>query len=202
MPNNFSHRVDRTTKLDEAKRRFVARVSDEIFNDFFSASLPTFKRVFATVLGKRYTPAMSTLEEYVDPGFGGTLQGLEAFYTAYSMRFPTDVQGLEALNSQILSLLEESEIDLGVRWNYGQFILSDPTCLDESLIDDVLGWLQEKQAPNVLALYRRGLRHFLYGEKHPDGLADVVIDMYTVFEALVKDITYADLSTTQECFIN
>ena len=202
MSNNFSNRVDRKTQLDEAKRRFVVRVSEEIFTDLFSASLPTFKRVFATVLGKRYTSAMASLEEYIDPGFEGTLQGLEAFYTAYSMRFPSDVEGLEALSSQIHALLKESEVDLGVRWDSGQFILTDPTCLDESLINDVLGWLQEKQAPNVLAPYRRGLMHFLNGEKYPEMLADIVIDMYTSFEALVKNITYADLSTSQELFIN
>src|SRR5262249_6619308 len=167
MPNNFSSRLDRKTKIDEAKRRFVARVSEEVFNDFFCASLPTFKRVFATLLGKHYTSTMSSIEEYIHPGFDGTLQGLEAFYRAYSMRFPTDVEGLEELNSQICSLLAEAEVDLGVRWDHGQFALFDTTFLDESLIDDVLMWLQEKDYQNVLEPYKRGFIQFLHAEKNP-----------------------------------
>src|SRR5262249_36635701 len=146
MPNNFSLRLARKTKLDEAKRRFVARVSEDIFQVPFCASLPTFKRVFATVLGKPYTSAMSSLEEYMEPGFEGTLQGLEAFYNAYRLRFPTDVEGLEALNAQIGALLAESAVDLGVRWHQGQCLRLETTFLDDSVLDEVLRWLQEQQA--------------------------------------------------------
>ena len=202
MLHNFSHRLDRKTKLDEAKRRFVARVSEEIFQDPFSASLPTFKRVFATLLGKQYISAMSSLEEYIEPGFEGTLQGLEAFYSAYSLRFPTDVEGLEALNAQIDSLLAESEVDLGVRWHQGQCMLFETTFLDDSVMDDVILWLQEKKYQNVLEPYRRGIVQFLHAEKSPSALAQVVLDMYAAMDACVANMTYADLSTNQELFIN
>lgn len=201
MPSNFYNRLDRKTKIDEAKRRFVARVSHEIFPDLFSMSLPSFKRAFAAVLEKRYHPGMS-LEEYIDPGFEGTLQALEAFSSAYSMRFPADMQGLDALHLQIRSLLEESEVDLGVRWNHGQFVQSRAIFLDETLVDDVFRWLQEKNYENVLEPYRRGLAYFLQAENHPEMLADVVTEIYTSFEELVKNITNTDLSTNKELFIN
>jgi hypothetical protein len=202
MPHNFSHRVDRKNKLDEAKRRFVARVSDDIFQDLFSASLPSFKRVFATTLGKHYTSAMSALEEYIHPSFEGTLQGLEAFYRAYSIRFPTDVEGLDALNAQICALLAESDVDLGVRWHQGHFMRFETTFLDHSLTDEVLLWLQETHEQNVLEPYKRGLRQFLHAEQDPEALAHVVIDMYASFEAFVTQTTGADLSTNQELFLD
>lgn len=202
MPSPFSHRVDRKTQLEAAQRRFVARVSEDIFQDLFSAPLPTFKRAFAAVLGKRYKSALAALEEYIDPGFEGTLQALEAFYSAYQMRFPADLQGLEALNVQIRALLEEAEVDLGVRWDQGHFVHSGATFLDESLLDEVLIALHEQQYEAVLEPYRRGLTHFLHAEHSPEVLAEVVTDMYTAFAVVVGEITDADLSTNPELFLN
>jgi len=61
------------TKLAEAKRRFVERVVEDIFDHLGSIALPSFKRAFATLLGKRYRSALS-VDEYIDPGFDGALQ--------------------------------------------------------------------------------------------------------------------------------
>lgn len=202
MPSNFSPRADRKTTIEAAKRHFAARVSEEIFQDVLSAPLPTFKRAFAAALGKRYKSAMSSLEEYIDPGFEGTLQAVEAFYTAYHMRFPADLQGLEALDVEIRALLEEAGVDLGVRWDQGHFVHSGATFLDDSLMDKVLIALHEQQYEAVLEPYRRGLTHFLHAEPSPAVLADVVTNMSTSFAALVGEITDADLSTNPELFLN
>jgi hypothetical protein len=202
MPSHFSPRADRKTTIEAAKRHFVARVSAEIFQEAFSAPLPTFKRAFAAVLGKRYQSARSSLEAYIEPGFEGTLQAVEAFYTAYQMRFPADLAGLEALNVQIRALLEEAAVDVGVRWDHGHFAPSGATFLDESLVDEVLIALHEPQYEAVLEPYRRGLTQFRHAEHSPAVLADVVTNMSTAFAALVGEIMEADLSTHPELLLN
>jgi len=154
--------------------------------------------------GKRYQSAMS-LDEYIDPGFDGALQALEALYGAYSIRFLSDVEGQNSLNIQIQALLEESEVDLGLQWANGQFVKYDVTFLDERLIDNVLRWLQEKNYENVLEPYRQGLTYFFHAAQHPEMLAHVVTEMYEAFEALAKNMikrSDADLYANKDLFIN
>jgi hypothetical protein len=191
------------TKLDEAKRRFVDRVVNDIFDHLGSIALPSFKRAFAQLLGKRYQSALS-VEAYIDPGFEGALQALEAVHAAYRSRFLADVEGLHALNLQIQSLLEEADVDLGLQWANGQFVQYDVTFLDERLIDHVLRWLQEQNYENVLKPYRQGLRSFVHAKQHPEERAHVVTAMSEAFAALAKNMmkrSDADLDANKDLFI-
>src|SRR5262249_38441915 len=176
----------------------------DIFDHLGSIALPSFTRAFAQLLGKRYQAALS-VEAYIDPGFDGALQALEALHGAYRSRFPADVEGLKALNRQIQSLLEESEVDLGLQWANGQFVHYDVTLLNERLIDNVLRWLQEQNYENVLKPYRQGLRYFVHAKQHPEGLAHVVTEMSEAFEAFAKHLmkrSEADLYANKDLFLN
>ena len=77
----------------------------------------------------------------------------------------------------------------------------ETTFLDDSVLDEVLRWLQEQQAQNVLEPYRRGIMQLLHAEHSPSVLAQVVLDMYAAMEACVTTMTDADLATTPELFI-
>ena len=175
------------TKLAEAKRRFVERVVEDIFAQLDSIALPSFKRAFATLVGKRYHSALA-LEAYIKPGFEGAVEALEAVHAAYRRRFPADVAGLHALDRQIHVLLEEAEVDLGLQWTNGQCVHYDVTILDERLIDQVLRGLHELNYEDVLTPYRQGLRSFVHAQQQPEALAQVVTAMAEAFEAFAHHL--------------
>jgi len=191
------------TKLAEAKRRFVERVVEDIFAQLDSIALPSFKRAFATLLGKRYHAALA-LAAYIEPGFEGAVEALEAVHAAYRRRFPADVAGLHALDRQMQALLEEADVELGLQWANGQFVHYDVTILDERLIDQVLRGLHEHNYEHVLTPYRQGLRSFVHAQQHPEELAQVVSAMAEAFEAFAHHLmprAEADLDANTDLWI-
>ena len=86
-------------------------------------------------------------------------------------------------------LLEESEVDISLRWENGYFVTSGAKLLDNALVNDVLHWLRDKSYNDVLVPYEKGLHHFLEVEKRPEVLSDVITDAYEALEALAKTIT-------------
>jgi hypothetical protein len=105
----------------------------------------------------------------------------------------------------ICYLLSESEVDLGIRWQNGQFVKSGAALLDESLVNDPLHWLRSSGYETVLTPFQKGLSHFLHATKRPELLADVVTDMYESMEALAKIVTGKpdkDLSGNQQLLLS
>jgi len=206
MGEKFHERFGIEIGIEEAKERFVNRALNSIFEDFLSLCVDfsdyryRVQRDIITKLGKRFQYQQS-LTEYIENDFHLSLRALEAFYEVIPM-FLGHLKG--TLESKILGILNESEVDLGVRWENGYFIKSGAELLDQSLVKDVLHWLKDKAYEDVLRLYEKGLRHFLEAEKRPEVLSDVVTDTYEALEALAKIVTGRPnnhLSDNRELFI-
>lgn len=193
----FGIKVD----IEEARKNFVNRADNLVFHSLF-LKLPVhlwedFRNEIATDLGERYgyeTP----IDQYVRGDFHRTLQALEAFYRG----FPRNKKDVEAVISR---LLNDAEVDLGIRWEDGRFLPSGAKLLDERLVNEELRWLRTPGLESVLQPFEKGLGHFVHAQKRPELLADVVTDMYEALEALAGIITGRpdkDLSANRELFIS
>ncbi len=122
-----------------------------------------------------------------------------------SLYYSVDNYTQNNVDSLIRQLLEESEVDLGIKWVGGKFLKSGAQLLDDELVNDPLNWLRDKNYLTVIAPFEKGLNHLLHSDKRPELLADVVTDMYEALEALSKIITERptkDLSANREIFIS
>ncbi|MEW6616168.1 MAG: hypothetical protein AB1401_12005 [Thermodesulfobacteriota bacterium] len=197
----LNQRFDIEIGLDEAKRRFVNRVYNKVFYNFFlgisDSERYRIHREIVSALGDKF-PDYKNLAEQIGDDFYRNLQALETFYQTSG--------GYRSTVDQLIKLiLSESEVDLGVQWTNGRFIKSGAELLDEKLVDDSLHWLREKKYSSVIKPFEKGLDHLLHSEKRPELLSDVITDMYEALEALSKIITERsnkDLSANRELFIS
>lgn len=198
MSPSFHERFEIQVDLDEAKRRFINRITDTIYATFFD-SLPdpeATRKIVLFYFGEKYRYG-NRLENYVGEDFYKHLRMLEAIYRSVSGH------RLEALDNLIQGSFIVSEIDLGVRWKEGQFLPSGAELLDERLVNDPLRWLSKPEYESVLNPFQKGIDHFLRSQGDPKLRADVVTDMYEAVEALAKIVTEKDkdLSANRELFI-
>lgn len=200
MRKDFHKRFSISVGIEEAQIRFVNRALNLIFDKFtrdHSASESLYRHVF-TFTGARYTGRINW-DEFIYTKFLKCLECIEALYDYYT------AEGLRnALDGMILRLIDESEVDVGVRWTKGRFLPSGAALLDEALVNQPLEWLCDPRYKTVLGPYAKGLDHYLHSTKRPELLADVVTDMYEALEALSQIITQKpgkDLSATRELFI-
>lgn len=202
-PVPFHERFDIQFGIDEARRRFMNRVKNRIFRNFFKAQITrdTIQRVVlwqvANALGKEYE-SLYDFEWYVEDDFHTCLRVLEVSYNALKSK-----KQREELSFLINCILEESEIDLGVNWQNGKFIRTGAKLLDQKLVNEPLRWLSVPKYKNIYAPFAKGLSHFLEAEKRPELLSDVITDMYEALEALSKVVTgrKKDLSANAQLFI-
>lgn len=175
--------------------------------------LPEFPQILQVVtntLGERFTYGLSDLLNYLQGDFYRSLQALEALYGAYEAleresRHVSYASARRAVNDFILRLLEESETDLGIRWEKGCFVPTGAQLLDEQLVNDPLKWLKgDSSLAAVLIPFERGLSHFIQAGKNPNILTDVINNMHESLEALAQIVTERpkeDLSSNRELFI-
>ena len=202
MNKEFHERFKIPISTDGAKERFVNRVKDAIFHDFWN-SLPRDIRqkdkAVVYILGlpqNRYEHAPSWTE--ISSDFWLNVRAVEALYSV----LPNE--HCDRLSSYIESVLDLSEIDLGIRWYQGRFIPSGSSLLDEKLVNDVLGCLQSEKYYGVRGPFVKGLEHLLHSISKPQLQPDVVTDMYEALEALAKIVTGRgdkELSSNAELFI-
>jgi hypothetical protein len=198
----FCERFDIDIGLEEARSRFVSRVYNRAYLDFY-LSLHESERYrihkeIVSALGVKYVFRKS-LSDQISDEFHRNLQALEALYKSAAGHYRDKV------NTLIINLLDESEVDLGIRWENGRFIKSGAKLLDDKLVNDILNWLRDNAYKSVIEPFEKGLEHFLHSDKRPEILADVITDMYEALEALSKIITQRldkDLSANRELFIS
>jgi len=193
---DFNKRFDITESVEEAQKRFINRVLN-IF-DQFGVDYPLKRHVW-NFLGERYF-SNESFEHLIKGDFNRCLMCLEAVNEILTGRYKPPFQP----DSKIPFLLENSEIDLGVRWHEGKFIRSGARLLDDRLVNDPLHWLRDKKYKSVLKPYQKGLDHFLKSRKNPSLLSDVITDMYEALEALASIVTGKpnwDLSRARDLFI-
>lgn len=205
-PPAFHERFNIEVREKDAKERFLNRVRNHIFRNFFEhkgkVDEATLKnRILwqvANALGEEYDYFWG-FDHYVGADFYGCLQALEVGYAA----LPKETQRQE-LSLRIGLVISQSETDLGILWQEGIFVRRGARFLDEGLVNEPLRWLSDPKYRNVLAPFQKGLSHFVEAEKEPDRLADTVTDMYEALEALAKAVTGRpgkDLSANAELFV-
>jgi hypothetical protein len=208
MVAKFHERFEIEVGVQEARRRFAARVANLIFERFLTTHFKDqwtryqTEKYIASVLGDRHSGHyLEALAGTAD--FHRHLHAVEALYD-YLVR-DAHYGNLErdALNGVVKEILEMSEVDIGVRWQAGRFIPEGARLLDDKLVNEPLRWLKSAGYENVLGPFQKGLQHLLQSQKTPALLSDVVTDMYEALEALAKVLTGrdADLSANQELLI-
>ena len=197
---DFHERFEIPLEIDEAKRRFINRANNLIFNSlFWELNLDVREHVelqIATALGEE-TFLTGELKIYINGDYDKCLQAIEAFYNAINYDW-------KLFDDNVVRILEETEIDLGIKWANGKFVKTGAKLLDEKLVNEPLRWLSDKQHETVLTPYKKGLTHFLDSGKRPELLTDVITDMYEALEALAKIVTgrpSKDLSANAELLI-
>ncbi len=197
----FSDRFDINIESEEAKKRFVNRVKNLVFDGILyqlhESTYQDIIKIVATGMGKKYEYGYS-FDKYIDSDFLNTLQALEIIH---------DCIGGQIYKKQIDKTIKEliimSEVDLDITWSNGNFYPSGVKEFDEELVNMPLKWLRLKGYENVLQPFEKGLKHYLQSLKNPEFLADVITDMYESLEGLAKQITgrNKDLSANKELFI-
>ncbi len=204
----FHERFQITVGIKEIRRRFVHRVSSQIFFGFFSTAFDTkfdyntehqVLRDIANDLGEYHGP-MTQFADYTHEDFHRTLEVLELAYK--SLKYPILKKGLSDL---ISSVVHQSGMDLGVSWEAGCFVKTGARLLDERLVNEPLRWLVNPKYSTVYAPYRKALKRYLESEKDPSTLTEAITSVYKALEALAKIVTnrpHKDLSSNVELFIS
>jgi hypothetical protein len=158
-PRPFHERFDIEVGADEAKQRFMNRVSNLIFS--VAADAMDFRdyiyalKVAASDLGDRYLPQYS-LDFYVRDDFRRCLSVLESLYgAADGYKFQ------QYISDTLVDLIEDSETDLGIDWQPPIFVPTGARLLDDRLVNDPLDWLSDPKYQTVYDAFAKGLSHFL-----------------------------------------
>ena len=169
MTKKFHERFELDLGVDEAKRRFVNRVLNFLINDIHIVACRRYgldgwaslERHICSKLGERWN-GMGCLSSVVNSDFEKCLQAIEALYA-----HPNYV-GLA--NDGITSILQDTEIDIGIRWEKGRFLPSGAPVLDEKLVNDVLGIISSSQYKGVSIHSKKDLAIFSILSRSPSSL--------------------------------
>jgi hypothetical protein len=107
--------------------------------------------------------------------FMGTIKVLSLLHEALT-RAPAEQ---EALSRSVEAAISNAAIDLNVTWKEGMFYPSGALELDESLVEEPLGWLID--FPNERADYLKALK--AYANKQLD---EVIINCYLAVEGIAR----------------
>lgn len=203
MTKKFHERFGIDLGVDEAKRRFVNRVKNALFSQVMryvtykhgSLTADSLEQHICQKLGERWKGSGS-LGNLIGDNFESCMHAVEALYS-----HPNHIGEADRIAN---SIMEEMEIDIGIRWENGRFLASGAPALDKALVDDVLGLIQTTASQGINQAFTKGLHHLLNSSKKPELLSDVVADMYEALEALAKIVcgNDKDLSANREALVS
>lgn len=196
----FHQRFNIEVGIEEAQQRFMNRVLNRTpvyIKAVMEAEDSFILWQLADKLGVYFT-GKDDYEDYLGDDFYSYLNTLEKTYEVLPKRLK------RVFTKQIIHMISESEVDLGIQWRHGAFWPSGAKLLDEALVNENLKWLDDKGYHDVRVPFEKGLRHFLEAIQKPERLGDTVTDVYEAVEALAKRITGRDkdLSANAELFIS
>lgn len=203
---HFEQRFNIEVSVDEARKRFMNRVTNKVNEDLKGLIQHTTIRPckqamynIANKLGIMYS-ASHNFYTLVSGDFYDFLKMLEAIYETFLADSFIYTERFSDIIHYAMSL---SETDLNIEWRDGVFWPSGAKLLDEALVNENLKWLADKGCQDVLVPFEKGLRHFLEAIQKPERLGDTVTDVYEAVEALAKRVTRKDrdLSANAELFI-
>lgn len=180
MTRDFANRFGLQVDLVEAKRRFVNRAQNAVFQSITSHSDPTRKSAIVSALGEVDYDHKS-LSKYIDGLFERTLLALEV-----AVRDFPNSQAKREWVQRIQDMLDTSEVDLQITWRDGRFFPKGAEELDEPLIRQPLTWLGNAKLEAAAEPFRRGLRSMLRAHNDADARLAAVRDFYEALEALAR----------------
>ena len=186
--NDFHERFDIPVDIEEARKGFVNRVCNRIFdtwNLLYKALPPlAFNIEFRSIiseLGIRYDKNFKSIYNCINTdNYFEVLRGIEVIYkhsTYFDMKSIID----QNMNNHIIPA---SELDLDIRWENGKFIRMGARLFDEKIIDDTLDWLRGKSYSTVIEPFEQARNHLLESESRPQVLPHVITKSYEALEAL------------------
>ncbi len=148
MTKKIHERFGLDLGVNEAKRRFVNRVLDFLIHEIHIVACQRYgidvwislERHICSKLGEQWR-SPRCLSSVVNNDFEKSLQALEALYAHPNF--------VDLANDGITSILQDTEIDIGIRWENGRFLPSGAPVLDQKPVDDVLGILSSSQRKGV-----------------------------------------------------
>ena len=199
--NDFHKRFGIPISIEEARKRFVARVSNDIFDNWHSGFtqyqyVAKLKNVL-TILGKKYEYPNNSIYYYVSTeNFEEVLRAVEAIYKIKTR------ETQKIYDEYLTEIINQPEADIGIVWKGGRFFPTGAESLDNQLLNDPLDWLRRKEHPTVIEPFEKARHHFLEAESHPKVLSDVITDAYEALEALSLILVgKSNLRGNQELFI-
>lgn len=146
--SHFQERFDIDIGQDEARRRFVNRTLNVVFDDLFDKlhhrHSNAVTNAIATALGERAIFRRIRFD-YIGTNFLHVLRGVEAYNRVEST-------AQTQIDRVIRRLLSDSEIDLGITSSDGQFYPAGAALLDEATINDPSRWLRKNGHETVIAI--------------------------------------------------
>lgn len=209
MKDKFHERFGIDLGVAEGKRHFVNRVLNFFLEDIMQRTnsldeRQEIERYLCSKLGERFAGLgclAMTIRTDFDTGlyaFENCLRAVEALHEHPEWKTQTEMG--------ILSILAETEVDIGIRWANGKFLPTGAPVLDAALLCDPLNLLSSSEYKGVSDAFQKGLDHFLHSTKNPNLLADVLTDMYEALEAMAKIVCPngkdRDLSANREALIS
>ena len=191
FPERFGLEVD----MEEARKRFIERARNEIFEFLPRSSDSLFYswywyttrlKHFATALGERYHPAKKNIISYIRiEDYNEVLRAIEIIYAnADSLR--DNVRTM--MDYRIEKILWLSEIDLGIKWENGKFIPKGAELLEDKLVNDSLNWLRQRNYVTVIEPFEKAINRLHESESKPEMRSYVIEDAYKAIDAIARVI--------------
>jgi hypothetical protein len=166
MTKKFHERFGIELGVAEGKRRFVNRVLNFLLehivqlarrmNAFSGQS--ELEKYICSKLGERYASS-GCMEVIIGKDFDKCLRALEALHANPTWEVQAE-QGIQGI-------FDETEIDIGIRWENGQFLPAGAPALDSALVTDPLNLLAAPAYKGTSDAFKKGLDHFLHSTKKP-----------------------------------
>lgn len=185
-PPQFHKRFNIDFGLEEAKQRFMVRVSNEVqpfIQKADSGNLQIRLRL-ATLLGTDYYQGFSILP-FLKRDFYTCLEALEKTHQALRESWMGEDR-TDRFSRMLEEIISLSEVDLGVRWRNGRFYLRGARLLDEKLVNESLQWLSDPPYNNVLGHFEKGLTDFTQAQNNPQRREDVIGEMFKTLESMAR----------------
>ena len=200
---DFHKRFRIPISIEEARERFIARVCNDIFDNWHSGyrqyQYVTKLKNVLTILGKKYEYPNDVIYYYVSTeNFEEVLRAVEAIYRIKTREMQ------KIYDEYLTEIINQPEADIGIVWKDGRFFPTGAESLDNELLNDPLDWLRRKGHSTVIEPFEKARHHFLEAESQPKVLSDVITDAYEALEALTKTVldNNQDLSKNREKFVN
>jgi len=176
-----------TESLTIAKAKFVRRIEQYIFEEIEKNNRSTYATIlqqlrwdYPLFISRNTSAYTFDLDMITRSDFEKTLELTVMLYSKVE-QFPN----LHTLIGKSIPLIiDESSIDLGIRWKDGFFYPSGEKLLDEKLVDDSLEFLKEFPAS------RKDLMNALksHFRNNPESQGEVIHHCYLAMESLAQSI--------------